>query len=130
MKAVLCAIGETLDVYSPGTDTWRLCPCGKSAAKWEDASAGKLVVATRDHNRFLVKGLGLVNTVLQNYFKHGGMYEDFRQWHDEATNLEGYTFHRDRANCWAVPFLIGQTSDTRWATDVELREIMMESFNG
>jgi hypothetical protein len=75
-------------------------------------------VATRDKSK--VHGLGLNNSLLRSALSaHGQTWEDYRAWHDTATDAPGYVFDKSRAGCWAVVFAIGSTSDTRWASDEE-----------
>ena len=121
MKAIICAIEGSLHITSFGED-WTTCQCGNTAARWDDPHRGTMIAAST--NAAYVRGLGLVNSILLNSLHNRGqMWEVFRGWHDEVTEqATGYVFHKDRASCWAVPFLIGSTNDTRWATDREFVE--------
>jgi hypothetical protein len=84
-----------------------------------------MAVAARPLSRRYIRGLGLHNGVLMPLFATEGLlWEDFRGWHANATAAPGYAFDRTRGACWAVPFLIGSTSDTRWANDEETTEAL------
>lgn len=119
MKAVICSAAGGVHIHTPGTLRWQICQCGSTGARWEDPQAGTLVVASRagrDH----VRGLGLNNQLLLPAITlPGQMWEDYRQWHDHATDAPGYVFDKAKAGCWAVVFRIGSTGDTRWATEEE-----------
>lgn len=125
MKAILCQADEDLKIYVPGKYGWRVCECGFSAARWVDpGNTGDIIVATRQHHA-MIRGLGLHNALLIPALTTPGQaWEDFRQWHDNATNSPGYIFDKSRAGCWAVVFRIGATSDSRWATPDETEEAL------
>ena len=122
MKAVICSAIGGVHIHTPGEGKWEVCQCGCTGARWEDPQAGKLVIASRagrDH----VRVLGLNNQLLLPAITlPGQMWEDYRQWHDHATDAPGYVFDRAKAGCWAVVFRVGSTSDTRWATEEEHAE--------
>lgn len=122
MKAIICAVESPIHISS-FSETWSVCQCGHTAARWDDPYQGTMIAATT--NAAYVRGLGLTNNILLNSLHNRGQaWEAFRGWHDEVTeNATGYIFHKDRASCWAVPFIIGTTNDTRWATDREFVEI-------
>ena len=119
MKAIICVMGGVHIISpDPSSAVWVVCQCGGSAVRWENPEAGKLVVATRDKSK--VHGFGLNNSLLRSALSaHGQTWEDYRAWHDTATDAPGYVFDKSRAGCWAVVFAIGSTSDTRWASDEE-----------
>lgn len=123
MKAVICANGGIgVHIHTPGTGIWQVCQCGCTGARWEDPEAGRLIVACRG-DRGRVFGLGLNNQLLLPAITASGqMWQDYRRWHDAATDAPGYVFDKAKAGCWAVVFRIGSTSDTRWATDPEQEE--------
>lgn len=129
MKAIICGIAGGIQLYTPGVEGqlgsplgWHKCPCGLSAAKWLDPEKGTIAVAAR-RDRGLVRGLGLNNQLLMPAFAaRERSWETFRAWHDAATTTPGYVFDKARAACWAVPFVIGTTSDSRWATAGEFEE--------
>lgn len=121
MKAVICLASGSVHVHTPGVLRWELCQCGCTGAKWDDPEAGTLAVASPLRDKVL--GLGLSNALLHPAVtRPGQMWEDYRNWHDAATDAPGYVFDKAKAGCWAVVFRIGSTSDTRWATDAEQRE--------
>lgn len=122
MKAIICAKIGTTHLFTPGHGEWNACECGSTKAKWEDPEAGKIVVAVRG-DRTPVRGLGLSNQLLlPALLSQGQAWEDYRHWHDVATEAPGYVFDKSRAGCWAVVFRIGTTSDSRWATVDEHEE--------
>lgn len=124
MKAVICAVTGGVHIHTPGVGKWEICQCGGTGAKWEDPEAGKLIVAAGARSQ--VFGLGLNNQLLLPAITaHGQAWEDYRAWHDHATDAPGYVFDKSRAGCWAVVFRIGSTGDTRWATDAEYRECFL-----
>lgn len=123
VKAIICTGHGDVHIHS-FTEEWTACLCGNVKARWEDPQAGKVVVTTRhlgarDHVRLL----GLNNRLLlPAVTAPGQMWEDFRAWHEQATDAPGYIFDKSRAACWAVVARIGSTNDTRWATDAEHAE--------
>jgi len=122
VKAVICTIREGVHIHTPGVDRWEVCQCGQTGAKWEDPEAGRLIVACRS-DRSKVRGLGLNNQLLLRAVTLPGQaWEDYREWHDIATDAPGYVFDKAKAGCWAVVFRVGSTSDTRWATEAEYME--------
>lgn len=122
MKAVICAAAGGVHIHTPGNGKWEVCQCGNTGAKWEDPEAGKLLVACRGR-RDQVFGLGLNNQLLLRAITAGGqMWEDYRDWHDIATDAPGYVFDKAKAGCWAVVFRIGSTSDTRFVEGPEYLE--------
>jgi hypothetical protein len=67
-----------------------------------------------------VFGLGLNNQLLLRAITADGqMWQDYRDWHELATDAPGYVFDKAKAGCWAVVFRVGSTSDTRWADEAE-----------
>ena len=121
MKAVICSAIGGVHIHTPGTGKWEVCQCGATGAKWDDPEAGKLAVAAR--NRGAVVGLGLSNALLRPALMlPGQMWEDYRNWHDIATDAPGYVFDKAKAGCWAVVFRIGSTSDTRFVEGAEYLE--------
>lgn len=125
MKVIICyAIGD-ISIYSPGQNKWNVCECGNSAARWDDPEAGHLAVAAKDPARPYVRGLGLSNALLLPLLATRGLtWEDLRNWHDIATSAPDYVFDKTRAGCWAVPFIVGSTADTRWASDEETADAL------
>ena len=122
MKAVICTVRGGVHIHTPGVGRWEVCQCGNTGARWEDPEAGKLIVAART-GREKVFGFGLNNQLMLRAVTSGGqMWEDYREWHDLATDAPGYVFDKAKAGCWAVVFRIGSTSDTRWATEAEYME--------
>lgn len=122
MKAVICSLNDNVEIYTPGIKSWRHCPCGRSAATWDNPLRGDVAVAV-DHptGRAKIRVLGLNNYLLGPILEvHGQVWEQFREWHREATDAPGYVFDTKSAGCWAVPVIVGTTTDTRWATDEEL----------
>jgi hypothetical protein len=125
VKAILCAVVGGVHICSPGINRWKLCDCGNSAARWDNPEEGRLAVAARPSSRRYIRGLGLNNRLLLPLFATEGLaWGDFREWHEMATSAPGHVFDRTRGACWAVPFLIGSTSDTRWADDGETAEAL------
>lgn len=122
MKVIVCAGTGTggLHLTSFGTE-WTYCQCGNTRAKWLDPQAGTMVADQRyPVTRHDVRLLGLNNQLLlRAVTARGQAWEDYRGWHDLATDAPGYIFDKSRAGCWAVVALIGSTSDTRWATTEE-----------
>jgi hypothetical protein len=127
VKAVICGTIGSLHLFTPGSLDWATCQCGQTGARWEDPEAGKIVVASRDSFTSMVRGLGLNNQLLLRALgSQGQAWEDYRAWHDTATDAPGYVFDKSRAGCWAVVFLIGSTTDSRWATPEEVAECFLE----
>lgn len=122
MKAVICAITGGVHIHTPGVGKWEICQCGATGAKWEDPEAGKLLVACRG-SRLKVCVLGLNNQLLGPALSLPGQaWEDYRAWHDLATDAPGYVFDKSRAGCWAVVFRIGSTDDTRFVEGADFLE--------
>lgn len=122
MKAIICTRTGSPEIFS-FTHEWTSCPCGNSRVRWEDPGAGTVVAAAYDPQ--YVRLLGLSNALLVPALTaRGQMWEDFRSWHDQATDAPSYVFDKSRAGCWAVIALIGSTADTRWATSEEFTEAM------
>ncbi len=109
-------------IHTPAAGAWAVCLCGNTGAMWEDPQAGKLVIATRG-DKSNVLALGLNNQLLVRAIQASGRgqaWQDYRDWHDIATDAPGYVFDKSRAACWAVIYKVGTTSDTRWANEEEL----------
>lgn len=127
MKAVICFASGPSDpdggvhIHTPGSSRWQVCQCGLTAAKWANPHTGQLVVAARRTDK--VRGLGLNNQFLiPALTEPGQVWEFYRELHETAVNAPGYVFDKSRAGCWAVIYIIGTTSDTRWATSDEIEE--------
>lgn len=117
MKAIICTARGDLHIFT-FTREWTQCQCGSTRARWEDPAAGTVVVDAGD--REAVRLLGLSNRLLLPAVTAPGQsWQDFRRWHDDATDAPGYIFDASRAGCWAVIARIGTTTDTRWATPDE-----------
>jgi hypothetical protein len=123
VKAIICTGHGDVHIHS-FTQEWTACLCGNVKARWEDPQAGTVVVTTRvPAGRDRVRLLGLNNQLLlPAVTARGQMWEDFRAWHEQATDAPGYIFDKSRAACWAVVARIGSTGDVRWATDDEHAE--------
>jgi hypothetical protein len=122
VKAVICTVRGGVHIHTPGNGRWEVCQCGNTGAKWEDPEAGKLLVACRAR-RDQVFGLGLNNQLLlRAVTAQGQVWEDYRDWHDIATDAPGYVFDKAKAGCWAVVFRIGSTGDTRFVEGAEYLE--------
>jgi hypothetical protein len=122
VKAIICAVTGNLHIHTPGNGQWQVCQCGNTGAKWDDPQAGTLIVACRG-DRDMVRVLGLNNQLLITALTVSGqLWEDYRAWHDHATDAPGYVFDKSRAGCWAVVIRIGSTSDTRFAEHNEYLE--------
>lgn len=103
MKAIICTGHGDVHIHS-FTQEWTACLCGNVKARWEDPQAGTVVVTTRvPAGRDRVRLLGLNNQLLlPAVTARGQMWEDFRAWHEQATDAPGYIFDKSRAACWAV----------------------------
>jgi hypothetical protein len=127
VKAVICGAAGSLHLFTPGSPRWAVCQCKHTAAWWEDPEAGKIVVASRTGLTSTVRGLGLNNQLLLRALaSRGQAWQDYRAWHDIATDAPGYVFDKAKAACWAVVFLIGSTTDSRWATPEEVAECFLK----
>ena len=119
MKAIVCYFSGSIHINS-FTEKWTACQCGNVKAKWLDPNLGTVAIAARDKDS--VRLLGLNNQYLIPAIKLGGMWEDYRKMHDDATNAPNYIFDKSMASCWAVVIKIGRSNDVRWATDEEYLE--------
>lgn len=113
MKALVCLSCST--IRSPRTDkTWTPCDCGQASIRWADPQAGLAQVWAADP--FYVRVLGLNNDILAYPVVHGvglsGGDATWRRLHKTTCEQsDGYLFHTDRRNCWAVLTWPGETSD-------------------
>jgi hypothetical protein len=99
--------------------------CGASASRWEDPEKGTVIVAADPGLRGWVRILGLNNHLLMHAIASPDITpENFRRWHQTATDAPGFLFDASRCGCWAVPFIVGTTSDTRWATEEEMGQVI------
>jgi hypothetical protein len=123
VKAIICARGE-VEIFS-FTHEWTKCPCGFVAARWTDGQRGIMQAAVKyPSDKEKVRLLGLNNQLLVRALTTPGqMWEDYRAWHDLATDAPHHIFDKSRAGCWAVIALIGSTSDTSWVSEEECKVI-------
>lgn len=125
MKLIICAVVGSVHLSTPGIKRWESCMCGAAAARWEDPEAGTVTVAADPAVRGWIRVLGLNNRLLMHAIASQDIApEDFRRWHETATDAPGFLFDTSRCGCWAVPFTVGSTSDTRWATDEEMGQVI------
>jgi hypothetical protein len=122
-KLVICAAAGGAHFLSLST-SWRECECGNTGARWLDPDRGTVAVAARD--RRYVRILGLNNQLLIRAITLGQMWEDYRKWHELATDAPGYVFDTSKAGCWAVVCAVGSTPGTRWATQEEYAALWPE----
>ena len=95
MKAIICAVRSGVHIHSPGSGHWETCQCGAVAARWEDPEAGTVIVAASPADRDRVRGLGLNNHLLVPALTSpSALPEDFRRWHETATDAPGFLFER------------------------------------
>lgn len=113
MKALVCLACST--IRSPRTDrSWTHCECGQSGMRWVNPQAGTAEVWAVEP--YYVRVLGLNNHVLMTPVVPGvglpGGHQQWRRLH-EATckEAEGYLFHTDLRDCWAVLTYPGESTD-------------------
>ncbi len=113
MKALVCL--SCCTIRSPKLDrTWTPCDCGQAAVRWTDPQGGIAEVWAVD--RLYVRLLGLHNQVLMHPIVPGlgnpGGDAGWRHLHQlTCSQAEGYLFHSDRRDCWAVVTYPGESSD-------------------
>jgi hypothetical protein len=113
VKALLC--GACGDIQALQVD-WRTCACGNTSARWIDPRRG--TAEFRAINRRDAFLLGLNNQLLLPAMRGElGIWEDYREVHEQATDAPGYVFDKSRAGCWAVVVRVGITDDAAWAAD-------------
>ncbi len=127
MKALACgycgdirALGHA-GLYESIT-AWVSCACGMTRARWIDPYAGtaEFKVPPLRTTPFKCFLLGLNNRVLEPALRGElGMFQDFREAHDLATEAPNYIFDKGRAGCWAVIVRVGSTGDVTWAKEVD-----------
>ncbi len=114
VKALVC--GRCGDIQAL-QEEWRECKCGQTAARWTDPQRGLAefrVPADGVMNQCFV--LGLNNHLLVPAMEGRlGMFQDFRHYHELATDAPNHVFDKSRAGCWAVVFRVGTTNDVTWA---------------
>lgn len=121
MKALACgycgdirALGHA---ESPLLDTDPVsCSCGKTQGRWIDPSRGTAEFLVPPGNPpFRCFILGLNNQLLVPALRGElGMWQDFRDAHNAATDAPNHVFDKSRAACWAVIARVGSTSDVRF----------------
>lgn len=118
MKALACGLcGDIRAIRArQADDTWTICECGNAAARWIDPWRGTVEFDGRkatERSRCFI--LGLNNHLLEPALRGElGMFQDFREYHELATNAPGSVFDKSRASCWAVLVRAGQTGDVTW----------------
>lgn len=124
MKALVCLKCST--IRSPRTDTsWTHCDCGQSAIRWVDPQQGTAEMWAVD--AFYVRLLGLHNDVLMRPQVPGwptpGGDAAWRHLHEVVCrDAEGYLFHSDRRDCWAVVTWPGESTDVTFRAEPTPKE--------
>lgn len=90
--------------------TWCAEPCIHTAVRWRDPMRGLLEV-TSLHGPDGVLVIGLHNAFILAGASQLGR-KAWRELHDRVTaDAEGYLFHRDNRDCWAVVVRPGESND-------------------
>jgi hypothetical protein len=113
MKALAC--GQCGDIQGL-IDEWRTCRCGLVRAHWIDGRRGlaEFDVPNIGYRQFAYL-LGLNNQVLAPALQGElGMWQDFRERAEAATDAPGYIFDKTKAGSWAVVVRAGRTDDVTW----------------
>jgi hypothetical protein len=122
MKALVCLSCST--IRSPKVDgSWTHCDCGQSGIRWVDPQKGVAEMWAVD--AFYVRLLGLNNQVLTMPIvpKVGLPDEQWRRLHKlSCEQSEGYLFHTDRRDCWAVVTWPGESSDVTFREEPRMAD--------
>jgi len=119
VKALVCLKCST--IQSPNTDkSWTHCACGQSAIRWVNPERGTAEMWAVEP--LYVRLLGLHNEILARPQIPGmptpGGDEMWRHLHEVVcANADGYLFHKDRRNCWAVVTWPGESSDVTFRAE-------------
>lgn len=119
MKALVCLKCST--IRSPQTNQqWTHCDCGQSAIRWVDPTKG--IAEMWAVEAFYVRLLGLHNEILCTPQIVGvprtGGDASWRHLHEVVcANADGYLFHKDRRNCWAVVTWPGESTDVTFRAE-------------
>lgn len=117
MKLLLCGSCNDIRGLDP-TGAATFCRCGNIEARWEDPHRGTVRVKAHK-DRDSVRFIGLNNSFIRLVYdapRHD------HQHHKESHNLacdmaQGYLFHKEKRNCWAVVTRVGESNDIRWEDD-------------
>jgi hypothetical protein len=92
--------------------TWCADPCAHSAVRWRDGAKGLLEV-TSLHGPEGVVVIGLHNRFFEGLAVEGLQPDGWRDLHERVTRdlSDGYLFHRNNRDCWAVLTRVGQSND-------------------
>lgn len=112
----MCGSCGDFRALSPDRGEWVTCRCGNLSGHWVDGERGIAEFKARDRPKAFV--LGLNNHLLMPALRGQlGMFQDFREAHERATDAPNHVFDKSRCGCWAVIFAIGRTSDTSFVED-------------
>lgn len=113
-KAAMCTTCGQIVGPRPRDEEWTWCaePCLHTAVRWRDPGRGLLEV-TSLHGPGGVIVIGLHNGFIAGLAERVTEAEWWRNLHDKVTaeHSDGYLFHRNNRDCWAVLVRPGQSSD-------------------
>jgi hypothetical protein len=112
----MCGRCGDIRALDPEPTVWVTCRCGNLSGHWTEPYRGICEFKALDKSRAF--GLGLNNHLLMPALRGElAMHEDFRAFHELATDAPGFVFDKTKCGCWAVPFRIGATSDTSFVKE-------------
>ena len=131
-KLVICGAVGSIHFLSLGTG-WRKCECGNTAARWIDPDMGTVAVAARLPSAVRILGMNNQMLVRAMAMESAGWsdseaWENYRKYHDIATDARGFVFDKTKADCWAVVCKVASTGDTRWASGEERAALWPEVY--
>lgn len=114
-KAAMCTTCGQIVGPRPRDREWTWCadPCAHTAVRWRDGARGLLEV-TSLHGPDGVVVIGLHNGFIAELAERDIVSPEWwRNLHDRVTaeHSDGYLFHRNNRDCWAVLVRPGQSSD-------------------
>lgn len=118
MKVLYCMDCFSIHSPDPSPNKVRFCDCGQASVRWINPTGGQLEVRAQRLDKVRVIGLNNQMLLAAHHADGDPIVTGDWKWKElhelTSKNAQGYLFHEERRNCWAV--IIGQheSGDITW----------------